>query len=130
MQILCQYPVTAQAVLPHCGRPVAAILPDGDIACGILDRVHDGCIVLRPLGTPEATILNYKKNIKSHPKFKALIQKEKAAKNVKRAKINAFGFGGYPFGWGYGNWGWGLGWWGIFPLFTLLALATLPFFWI
>ncbi|WP_248924769.1 hypothetical protein [Paenibacillus hamazuiensis] len=127
MQFLAQYPVSADLVTPYVGRPVAAITGDGDFAYGIIDRIHDGHLVMRPIGNvPEAVVANFKKSMKKSlgPRLKQM--------KFEKPKIKAwggFGFGGYPFGWGFGNFGWGAGWWWIFPLFLLAAIAAFPFFW-
>jgi hypothetical protein len=41
MQLLCQYPIAGEHVTPHISRAIAAITPDGDAVCGIVDRIHD-----------------------------------------------------------------------------------------
>lgn len=122
MQILAQYPINANHVNPFIGRPVGAILPDGDLAYGVLDRLHDEHVVLKPIdGVSTAAVQSWKKQMKNHPVVKAA---------MKKVKTKAWGYGGaYPYGWGYGNFGWGAGWWWIWPLFFILALVAWPFWW-
>ncbi|UJF33507.1 hypothetical protein [Paenibacillus hexagrammi] len=123
MQLLAQYPVAAEHVMPHIGRPIAAMLPGGDVVYGIVDRVHDGNLVLRPIeNVPEASVLALKNNLQAQARKKNL------KINQEKARTKAWGYP-YGLGWGYGNYGWGLGWWGIWPLFWLTALAVLPFLW-
>jgi hypothetical protein len=112
MQYLAQSPIMPHHVIPHIGRPVAAILPNGEVVCGIVDRVCDGHLVMRPLDrAPEAAVMN--------------VTKQPKPRSPAKAKIKAWG---YPYGWGYGNYGWGPGWWWIWPLVGLTALAAFPFF--
>lgn len=135
MTLIGQYPLNESLINPYIGRPVGAVLPDGEVICGIVECIHNGNLVLRPLRIPEAAVLNIKNKLASNPRFRAA--NLKAKRNMKhmtlkeKAKIKAFGGGfGYPFGWGFGNWGWGAGWWWIWPLLALTALIALPFFWI
>ncbi|KIL37888.1 hypothetical protein SD70_30050 [Gordoniibacillus kamchatkensis] len=126
MQLLCQYPIAASSVTPYIGRAVAACTADGDVVCGVIDRIHDGHLVMRPLeNVPDAAIASLKQSLAKNPRVNDIKSKMK-----EKARIKAWGYpGAYPFGWGYGNWGWGLGWWWIWPLFFLAALAAFPFFW-
>ncbi|KZE76691.1 hypothetical protein AV654_03045 [Paenibacillus elgii] len=100
-------------VNPYIGRPIGAFLPDGEFVCGIVECVHNGNLVLRPLGIPEAAVQNIKNRIATNPRFRK--SHLKCKRNMKqmtikeKARIKAFGGFGYPFGWGYGNWGWGAG---------------------
>lgn len=124
MQMIARYPVSNELIEPHVGRPVVAMLHDGEMVCGVIDRVHDGHLFLKPVhGVPEATIQSVKKSMKKSV--------GPVSKRPEKLQTKAFagGFGGYPYGYGYGNFGWGAGWWWIFPLFLLTALATVPFFW-
>ncbi len=124
MEILAQHPITEAQLNPYVGRPVGAVLPDGDMVFGTFDRIHEGHVVFRPAtGLSTSSIQRMKQNLKSNPTIQSALQK---------AKTRAWGhgvYGGYPYGWGYGNFGWGIGWWWILPLFFLAALVALPFFW-
>lgn len=125
MQILSRYPVSEAELLAHCGRPVGAVLANGDCVCGILDRVHDGHLVFRPItGVPEAQVAQFRHSIKRN--FRPGGRNRKPA--GRQATTSAWGFGGgYPYGWRYGNYGWGAGWWWLLPLFLLTALVAFPF---
>lgn len=120
MQLLAQYPVSADVIERHTGRPVMAMLGNGEFVCGIIDRVHDGHLVMRPVtNAPEATIAGLKKSMKK-------------LNVMEKVQTKAYYNGGntaYGSGYGYGNYGWGAGWWWIFPLFFLAAIAAFPFFW-
>lgn len=124
MQLLAQYPISHEHITPYVGRPVAALLPGGDIVCGVIDRIHEGHIVMKPVqNLPEATVASLKKSLQNDPRVKN-------RKVPEKVSTKAFGYpGAYPYGWGYGNYGWGAGWWWIFPLFALAAIAAFPFFW-
>ena len=130
-----QYPLSESVITPYIGRPVGAILPDGEFVCGVIQCIHNGNLVLKPLGVPEAAVLSLKKKMGALPQVKgsAILQSKRNMKrmNLKsRAQIKAFGPYGYPLGWGYGSWGWGAGLWWIWPLFALTALVSLPAFFI
>ncbi|MCM3272324.1 hypothetical protein [Paenibacillus elgii] len=129
MTLIGEYPLSESLVNPYIGRPIGAFLPDGEFVCGIVECVHNGNLVLRPLGIPEAAVQNIKNRIATNPRFRKSHLKSK--RNMKqmtikeKARIKAFGGFGYPFGWGYGNWRWGAGWWWIWPLVALTALLAL-----
>lgn len=136
MELLAQYPIEESACLPHVGRPVVAILPNGETVCGVMDRIHEGHLVLRPIeDLPVATVQSLRnssgKHIEALP-IKPDMKKKLRVLNKQMATTKAFGsggFGGRPYGWGYGNYGWGAGWWWIFPLFWLAAIAAFAFAW-
>ncbi len=109
MELIAQYPITETVITPHIGRPVAAVLANGDVCCGIIDRVHDGHLFMRPIEVPQATVANLQKKIKAHPSVKH------ATNRMEKVQTKAFG------------WGWGFPW--IWPLLGLTALFALPFFW-
>jgi hypothetical protein len=120
--------------MPHMGRPVVAITHEGDAICGIMDRVHDGHLVMRPFGNmPEAAIRSIQ--AAASKQGKKLVQTTAMKKSFRvlgRQIATTKAWGGYPgrpYGWGYGNYGWGFGWWWIFPLFWLAAIAAWGFFW-
>lgn len=135
MTFLAQYPINESLVNPYIGRQVGAVTPDGEVICGIIECIHKGNLVLRPLGNvPETVIQSIRQKMKADPKIgSALVKSKRKMKPMtikNKARIKAFGGYGYPYGWGYGNWGWGAGWWWIWPLFALTALVALPFFFI
>jgi hypothetical protein len=95
-------------------------MQNGESVCGIMERVYDGHLVLRPIdGAPPVSVqnVNMKRNLRS------------MKRNVATTKAYSPGGWGRPYGWGYGNYGWGLGWWWIFPLFWLTAIAAFAFAW-
>ncbi|MFC0210954.1 hypothetical protein ACFFK0_00590 [Paenibacillus chartarius] len=125
MRILAQSPIMADHITPYYGKAIAAVLPSGDVVCGIVDRVHEGHLFMRPIeNVPEAYVLSLKKSLGAKYKNKAQVKALAGAGAAAGA-----GFGGFPLGWGFGNFGWGAGLWWVFPLFLLAALAALPFFW-
>ncbi|MEB3101528.1 hypothetical protein [Ferviditalea candida] len=138
MQILAQYPIEVSTAQAFVGRPLGVLLPDGDFMVGVMDRIYDGNIVMRPLDGGVAVSQSMKKAIKGNPHVQALLKKSEQWKREGRLQANtkawagagaAAGAGFYPFGWGFGNWGWGFGWWWIFPLLFALAFFAWPFFW-
>lgn len=130
MQMLAQYPIKEENIAAFFGRPVVALLPDGEVVGGIVDRVHDGHLVMRPIDLPDAVVQNVRESAKNlkHPAGPKAKNKASAGK-TGRAKTSAFGYPGYPLGWGYGNFGWGVGWWWIWPLLFITALFAFPFWW-
>ncbi|MDR0268064.1 hypothetical protein [Paenibacillus sp.] len=120
MQLLAQYPVSADICDNYKGRPVMAMLVNGEMVCGVIDRIHDGHLVMRPVNNvPTAAISSLKKSMKE-------------SKGLEKVRTKAYnGYDGTPYnvGYGYGNYGWGAGWWWILPLFVLTALVAFPFFW-
>jgi hypothetical protein len=124
LELIAQYPITESAISPHCGRPVAALLANGEFVCGILERVHEGNIILRPPDDlPEATLSQIKKSVEAKAKKMNFPKKPSSTRDLSKPRTSAFGFGGY------GGWGWGGGSW-ILPLLFLTALFAFPFFWI
>jgi hypothetical protein len=64
-QLLAQYPVSADLCENYKGRPVMAMLLNGEVVCGVIDRIHDGHLVMRPVNNvPDATITSLKKSMK------------------------------------------------------------------
>jgi hypothetical protein len=101
-----------------------------------MHRIHDGHLVLRPIGNmPEAAIQSIQ--AAASKQGKKLVQTTGMKKSFRvlgrqMATTKAWGYGGFagrPYGWGFGNYGWGAGWWWIFPLFWLAAIAAWGFFW-
>lgn len=117
MQLIAHHPLTEAVVHPHCGRPVAAMLANGDVVCGVLHKVENGHIYMTPIHhMPTAAVAQIKNQVSAQMKMTKL--PAPSVRHSGQAKINA---------WGFGPWGWGWGW--IFPLFFLTALFTFPFFW-
>ncbi|HEX7057931.1 MAG TPA: hypothetical protein VF260_12160 [Bacilli bacterium] len=106
MHLICSYPIQEAAVLPHCGKQVAVVLADGDVACGVIDGVRDGNLLLRPAAGVDITAIRNK--LLAHPKVKAAMQK---------ADTKAF----FPF---FNPFLWAI------PLFLIAALFAFPFFWL
>ncbi|UUZ79861.1 hypothetical protein LJK88_33200 [Paenibacillus sp. P26] len=76
------WPVPNESLInPYIGRPVGAVLPDGEVVCGIVECIHNGNLVLRPLGIPEAAIQKIKNRVASDPRFRAV--NLKLRRNVK-----------------------------------------------
>lgn len=132
MQLIAQYPVNEAALGSYFGRPVGAVLANGDFVYGIMDRVYDGNLVLRPLNNvPQAALAQIKKSVKTKMKNMKLPKIPYSKEAMSKVRTTAWGgWGGYPYGWGFGNWGWGAGSWWIWPLLFLAALFAFPFFWI
>lgn len=65
-------------------------MPDGEVVCGIVECIHNGNLVLRPLGIPEAAIQKIKNRVASDPRFRAV--NLKLRRNVKPMTMAAICF--------------------------------------
>lgn len=135
MEILASYPLSGELVSPHIGRQVCVMLADGSEAYGVIDRIHDGHIVMRPFALESEAVIRKQATPAARRRLAANIRSYQARQSVARkgkASVKALGFGrgAYPYGWSYGNYGWGAGWWFVLPLFFLTALLTAPLFFI
>ncbi|GJM70947.1 hypothetical protein HMSSN036_31630 [Paenibacillus macerans] len=109
------YPITEAGCRPYIGRPVCAVLRDGNCYVGTISAVGPEGIQFDGVVPGGASVLS-----KQSPKVR------KQVSNLKsKAKTKAFGFGPFgPFG-GFGGFG---GFWLPWALLALLFLW--PFFWI
>lgn len=136
MKLIATCPVEADAVRPYCGQPVLAQTIHGDVVVGVLDRVADGMVWLKPLGLPEASVRSLRQTIRKGGKATGRRKGGKPGRVVilngertKKAGTSLFGVpGSGPFGFGYGPFGYRAGLAFALPLFVLLALFALPFF--
>jgi len=135
VKLIATCPVEADAVKPYCGQPVLAQTIHGDVVVGVLDRVADGIVWLKPLGLPEASVRSLSQTNRKNGKAPGRRKNGKPGRVVilngekpKKAATSLFGVPGFgPFGFGYGPFGYRAGWALALPLFVLLALFTLPF---
>lgn len=109
MNLLCSYPVQADAVLPYSNKPIVAMTTSGEWVPGVIDGVRDGVLYLKPVSKEVGV---------------AMIQRAKKYNKSKlparnKAKTKAFGFPYYPYASGLAI---------ALPLFLLAALFAFPFF--
>ncbi|TBL71029.1 hypothetical protein [Paenibacillus thalictri] len=123
MKPLATFPYSEQALSPHCGEPVVAVLQTGEVVAGVIDKVHGGQLILKPLQLKPAWVKSIRQSLMAQPHVKTLIQKKKRPSGKQaKAQTRAFGFG-YP---GIGA-GFGFGGALVLSLLVLAALFVFPF---
>lgn len=100
-------PISENAIRPHIGRPVCAVLRDGSCFYGTIADIRDGQLILSGGSRGHAPMTTSAKK-----------KKKQASKN----KANVSGYypsPGYPYGYGAAI---------AVPLFLLALLFSVPFF--